>query len=660
MDDGATTIGRMRIRTSADDTLAVRMRSETALRTLDLQPPGMPSRAILCIRALSDPMPGGIDLRSSHAPRAIAWERAARNAIRDAFRRAVRPARGFVPAAADTVLFADRAELLACAARDAAGGLLDAWWWKNLLRGMSLDAVVREWLREPPYIAAALELLATRGEATAFVRILGATDSVLLLEAVLRAHRLEEVARAVVEAMTRELAPQPFRVAASLPPTLPPRAPWRELPIAIDEPEEASLTLEQRTFAGVTLALRHAPALVATAKFTAQVVRWIDQVREVRREGEATRFERQSRRTHAELFGKQVLETRQPSARERARVSEPTRGSDREPLREAPASIESTMEKPARSASSDGSFTTVPLLPTAQTSPVEPQERRPAAVEPERVRPNGSPDIRVQKGAAPSEEFALEPAPQDDEPDLPYAPLASLTEEAIDSAYAGVFFLLNVAMALDLYGRWRNEGIALDPWTFLAHVGRNIAPEIVDDPIWPLLQALAPSAREGAPHNLAPGSAGGTGGRARIRRPRRRPLHRFRDILCSGRLRGRQNLGNVPHPPAEPGASNVRRAFARRIRVRRSAWPNATRIPRMVVQIRALTLRIRHRLALAIDAPDPAALVVRRYGRIALSPTHLDVTFSLAAHPIEIRLAGLDRDPGWIPAAGRHVAFHFD
>jgi hypothetical protein len=69
---------------------------------------------------------------------------------------------------------------------------------------------------------------------------------------------------------------------------------------------------------------------------------------------------------------------------------------------------------------------------------------------------------------------------------------------------------------------------------------------------------------------------------------------------------------------------------------------------------------VRERLALAFDAVDPAALVVRRYGRISVSPAHLDVTFSLAAHPIEIRIAGLDRDPGWIPAAGRHVAFHFD
>jgi len=25
-----------------------------------------------------------------------------------------------------------------------------------------------------------------------------------------------------------------------------------------------------------------------------------------------------------------------------------------------------------------------------------------------------------------------------------------------------------------------------------------------------------------------------------------------------------------------------------------------------------------------------------------------------------VRLSGLDRDPGWVPAAGRSVHFHFD
>jgi len=74
----------------------------------------------------------------------------------------------------------------------------------------------------------------------------------------------------------------------------------------------------------------------------------------------------------------------------------------------------------------------------------------------------------------------------------------------------------------------------------------------------------------------------------------------------------------------------------------------------------ALVLRIRERLALALPVEEAAAFLLRRSGRIAVTPAHVDVYFALETHPIEIRAAGLDRDPGWIPAAGRHVAFHFD
>jgi hypothetical protein len=37
----------------------------------------------------------------------------------------------------------------------------------------------------------------------------------------------------------------------------------------------------------------------------------------------------------------------------------------------------------------------------------------------------------------------------------------------------------------------------------------------------------------------------------------------------------------------------------------------------------------------------------------------VDVHLSLADLPLAIRVAGLDRDAGWIPAAGRDLRFHF-
>jgi hypothetical protein len=59
-------------------------------------------------------------------------------------------------------------------------------------------------------------------------------------------------------------------------------------------------------------------------------------------------------------------------------------------------------------------------------------------------------------------------------------------------------------------------------------------------------------------------------------------------------------------------------------------------------------------------ARDFRALVLNHLAKIDASSTRLDAHFSLAAHPIELRLAGLDRDPGWVPAGGRTIYFHYD
>ena len=60
-----------------------------------------------------------------------------------------------------------------------------------------------------------------------------------------------------------------------------------------------------------------------------------------------------------------------------------------------------------------------------------------------------------------------------------------------------------------------------------------------------------------------------------------------------------------------------------------------------------------------IAAEKVEGLVVTHRARVLLMATHLDAFLLLAELPIEIRIARLDRDPGWVPAAGRYIAFHF-
>jgi hypothetical protein len=57
---------------------------------------------------------------------------------------------------------------------------------------------------------------------------------------------------------------------------------------------------------------------------------------------------------------------------------------------------------------------------------------------------------------------------------------------------------------------------------------------------------------------------------------------------------------------------------------------------------------------------DWGPLVLNHQARIEADAMRVDAHFSLASHPITLRVAGLDRDPGWVPAAGRSIYFHYD
>ena len=59
------------------------------------------------------------------------------------------------------------------------------------------------------------------------------------------------------------------------------------------------------------------------------------------------------------------------------------------------------------------------------------------------------------------------------------------------------------------------------------------------------------------------------------------------------------------------------------------------------------------------DAREAVATLIERHGAVHVDSDSVAVAFALDAHPLAIRLAGLDRDPGWIPAAGRSIGFSF-
>jgi hypothetical protein len=85
--------------------------------------------------------------------------------------------------------------------------------------------------------------------------------------------------------------------------------------------------------------------------------------------------------------------------------------------------------------------------------------------------------------------------------------------------------------------------------------------------------------------------------------------------------------------------------------------------PEDVAAVRRALPGLRTRLVLALglrDARRLAGVLLRLPARVHAGPERIDVHFALQQLPLPVRMAGLDRDPGWIPAAGRDLRFHFE
>ena len=55
-----------------------------------------------------------------------------------------------------------------------------------------------------------------------------------------------------------------------------------------------------------------------------------------------------------------------------------------------------------------------------------------------------------------------------------------------------------------------------------------------------------------------------------------------------------------------------------------------------------------------------AARVLFRRGRLEWTATHVDLHMTMDQVDIAVRLAGLDANPGWVPALGLVITFYFE
>lgn len=193
----------------------------------------------------------------------------------------------------------------------------------------------------------------------------------------------------------------------------------------------------------------------------------------------------------------------------------------------------------------------------------------------------------------------------------------------MQTSHGGVFFLLNLALAWELYGdftRPRHALLSVSPWQFLhaagiAMLGRSFAA----DPLAGWLRKQTPFCR--------PRSASAWG---------QAPL----SLLPEAEARF------LLQPECDPTTNLPASRPSKRAETELSCWWPL----------------LRRRLSLALNQPERQAVptCLNLPARIERRGERVDVCFDLHQLPLTVRLAGLDRDPGWVPASGCDVRFQFE
>ena len=639
-----TLVGRLRIRSRSSDPQAEQQRIERMLRSATLHPSGLPESATLVVRRLVDSLPSRLRAGPYDLLPDASWQRAVTASLEKLAASAARPAYGAVPAETDAVLFYDRAEVLAALALDWMSGTLPAqWWWREFLRGRdAVTTLLREWAESPQYVPAALDLLARRARAVQFVQRMPPQAASEILETVLIAFnvprpRAED--KAPEEIAEEGAAAQP-QWAATAKTKKDPRVIALHVPSRrwVPEADTPALLPAQSMLLIQALMLRRAPAVARTVAFQKDLLRWQATVEslaasEDRETEEVQELPPQASQQELSVPEMPMIKVGQQAAGESQTIL-PLPDAAPKHLAEKVVAAEPLV---ATASETRNTLARRNVLPSQQPSIADESARN--AV-PSQLQPiDDHAPVLLQEQAS---ESAV--GRHDAQPEHASEPAITLETE-----YGGVFFLLSLALYLYIYGDFTSPaepGLELNIWDFLALVASDLTNgAIEEDPLWDELASLACRPREGRPglgfdppdEWRVPDEWLAAFAEDYVPQP----------ALKNGRMISMHPAGFVAVDV--PTETNVTSGAGEPFRA-------SDRLQRWVGWMAGY---FRARLVRALGREDAVALVCRRPASVALTLTHVDVTFALDHHPIELRIAGLDRDLGWIPAAGRYVAFHF-
>ena len=696
-----------RSRMMTQESGALRRRVAHLIDTVTFDPPGMPPSSILLVRRLSDPLPGRLASHLEAVRADSEWESAARSKLSEFHRRAARPIHGFVPGSADAVMFTDQSELLACLARDIVhGNAAMLWWWRAILRNLPagmMEALIAAWRRDARYVPAALHLLHASGEAVRLLIRFSPAQAWSILEEIAREfaislpspggapfiHVRQEAAPAAFEE-DREQSAQPVEEGSG--PGI--AAPWHELTFIPAVPD--SLGRERSALLGVSLLLHCAPQTTRAARFSERFSAWYHHVGTQRIQPEPTTLPAAtlpasnlaasapiaiSPLTSSEMQDAAIQRTTNASFGEQPRFasaeSKPDGPGSLEPAGDSEDAKEQEMANEAVLCDHETRVTAA----TERLAHENLQAQRIIWITKEE-----GPAASALEAGPPSELDAVPSAAEFQTPQH-VSRLHTVEGEAVPTELGGVLFLVNLLRALKLPELLETEfGVGpVSGWDLLELLARSLLGHrergLAGDGIWTVIAQLAgrsaddPIAAEFQPQPsyripsfwmdaLRPQAAQVFG--VRLRNTRLQLWHQQGFMLadCLGdrmfsHVAIQEECRIYRQKDELPSLSSWREILKPSLAGCGNAFVKSRALRRFLA---FLLPYVRWRLCLALGLTNayglPEALLLRR-GYLHTTRTHLDQTMNLNQATAQVRMAGLDADPGWMPRLGRVIKFSF-
>ncbi len=685
-----TIISRLRVKSGNSDPLLMKLRFERLFGAGNILPSGLPPKAIICIKNLRDPAPQTLSLKSNDIRSSAAWEKSVAREIEKLFRRAFRPYNESVPAHAESVIFLNKAELLACLADDWCGAMLNQnWWWRSLFRHLDRTQTVADiWVEAVQYAPHALQILAKNNTVAAFVNKLQPAEAEKLLRRMIEVFSLYKLQNALDAPFIAEKKSVPQKYGVRLDKkksTEQKKAEFlRETFISklVPEINFRPLAFEKKILLAVGLTLARAPRAVRAAKFAAElrtlkIESGLPQKTEMRK----TEITSQKQEIYIEQFEKNIKtltekrEKRSPVIFSKSEIEiEKSTEQKKETDFEKTENLKIQTTEKQKKISETKAEIKPPRKPENKTAEIIFQsfkaEKSVDFDKPE----NESKDVQFNQDEKNIKEVKAERKPEkfsifSGETAEEIEPETEPFEIIIRTNFGGVFYLLNLALYLKLYRDFSEplgDEIELNIWDFVALLSREFLGEkIQDDPVWNLLGRLAGRGDEDFGSDLT------VSGEWRISPDWLKTFTSKEKWFWSKNsdrlvVRHSENFciidveKNDSKDQLENELEIYKEYFGEIVEAEIfEISPELSASERWLKNLFGFTER---RLLQSLEIETRGKLneiLFEQQATVAISETHFDATFSLADLPLQVRFSGLDRDPGWIPAAGKYVGFHF-